>query len=804
MTDTSRTDTATTRVEKPWGYEDILERNQDFVIKRILLRAGNRSSLQVHERKREWVEVVDGTIELTIGTDQDRLETRVLSEGDVYRVPPGTIHRVLAVDDALILEICTPGDDDIIRLDDDYGRRGQHATRATAWDKVKALWVRPADHLAAIVLVLGLVLAAIGVALSGSVSLPQLNVIHGDGVQLHDVAATYVPGWDSPLFDPFHGGRLRALTPIAMLLYLASVTSLGGLLVERMRGAAAWPAPVRILAGFLPGYVMVLAPVQVIYSAVPYVTASWIALAGVILAGAVVHRATLLALPGRLRSDAAYRRRWLRTAAWVVGLVALSALWRLQAGRNFMVTDSIIVFLNNAKDQLLGAHGDYLLQWDQQSDEWLFSAPLMFTSHASRDYLMPLWGAQFMGLASVAALIYGIAHTIAPARKTAVAWLSMGVVLAATPAILPIFYISLVGGQNPGLWLGHVGRYVGIVAPFAALLLAGRVHGRRAWTAVALATAGIAFASVHVAVYTLVALLAALLWPQLRGRRATLLSGRRGEVAFHLLAGATLAAPVLTYGLLRKVSFQDTLGYLLLAGAIAGTVTALGLAAGSAAPAGAVRPRLRDRGVWGPALGWIGALIAGLILSNNLTNGLTGGALRDALGTVLPGYDQDLATRGLLGPSPFDGLSFPKFSGTECWITGHCVSPTGFVGAYGLVIILAAATWLALGRLTSDEQVNERRAAWLLMVAALAFSLMLTDFTGGNQGQVWIITRFIEVPYYGLLVLATAVLVGSRDRLTAITGGAVVAAWTLVPLLYNLQPLQLIKNADWVVGLVSK
>jgi mannose-6-phosphate isomerase len=113
---------ATTRVEKPWGYELILERNVDFVIKRILLRAGHRSSLQLHARKREWVTVEDGTIELTSGTDPQALETRTLHAGEVYRVPPGTIHRVLAVQDATILEVATPGDDDIVRLDDDYGR----------------------------------------------------------------------------------------------------------------------------------------------------------------------------------------------------------------------------------------------------------------------------------------------------------------------------------------------------------------------------------------------------------------------------------------------------------------------------------------------------------------------------------------------------------------------------------------------------------------------------------------------------------------------------------------------------------
>jgi mannose-6-phosphate isomerase len=109
-------------VEKPWGHELILERNDDFVIKRILLLAGHRSSLQRHDRKREWVAVESGTIELTTGTDLDALATATLTAGDVYRVAPGTIHRVLAVADATILEVATPGDDDIVRLDDDYGR----------------------------------------------------------------------------------------------------------------------------------------------------------------------------------------------------------------------------------------------------------------------------------------------------------------------------------------------------------------------------------------------------------------------------------------------------------------------------------------------------------------------------------------------------------------------------------------------------------------------------------------------------------------------------------------------------------
>lgn len=113
---------ASERIDKPWGYEIILERNDRFVVKEILLYAGERSSLQMHERKQEWVRIERGTIDLITGLTPDELETHRLGEGSTYRVPAGTVHRVIAVEEAVILEVATPGDDDIIRLQDDYGR----------------------------------------------------------------------------------------------------------------------------------------------------------------------------------------------------------------------------------------------------------------------------------------------------------------------------------------------------------------------------------------------------------------------------------------------------------------------------------------------------------------------------------------------------------------------------------------------------------------------------------------------------------------------------------------------------------
>lgn len=111
-----------TRIDKPWGHEDILERNSAFVVKRILLHEGRRTSLQVHRFKQEWVRVEDGVVDLWTGRDAENLEVRRLNAGGEYRVPPETVHRVEAVTECVYLEVCTPHDDDIVRLEDDYGR----------------------------------------------------------------------------------------------------------------------------------------------------------------------------------------------------------------------------------------------------------------------------------------------------------------------------------------------------------------------------------------------------------------------------------------------------------------------------------------------------------------------------------------------------------------------------------------------------------------------------------------------------------------------------------------------------------
>ncbi|MCW2996405.1 MAG: hypothetical protein JWQ18_3900, partial [Conexibacter sp.] len=212
----------------------------------------------------------------------------------------------------------------------------------------------------------------------------------------------------------------------------------------------------------------------------------------------------------------------------MVGLILLLAVvHHLQAGRYFMVPDSISDFLNTAGEQMRGVFGTHLAQWDQQSDEWVFNAPLMFYTGSGEDYLFPLYITECLGLASFSCLIFGAVHSFAWRRPLLAASLATAAVLGSTPAIFPWFHISLIGGQNPMLWLGHPGRMIGIIGPWVALLLYGRWSARGA-AAILLTTAGLAFTSFSGTLYVLAALGCAAAWQLLRGRgRApALLSGR--------------------------------------------------------------------------------------------------------------------------------------------------------------------------------------------------------------------------------------------------------------------------------------
>lgn len=110
------------RIEKPWGHEDWIFVGKEYVVKRLFMRAGHACSLQFHEEKHETVYVVEGDLDLTFATQGGPQEVHRLQAGDHWVLNPGDIHRMSAVTDCTYLEASTPQLDDVIRLEDSYGR----------------------------------------------------------------------------------------------------------------------------------------------------------------------------------------------------------------------------------------------------------------------------------------------------------------------------------------------------------------------------------------------------------------------------------------------------------------------------------------------------------------------------------------------------------------------------------------------------------------------------------------------------------------------------------------------------------
>ena len=104
-------------IEKPWGKELIIEVNDNYVVKKLFMKKDCRCSLQYHEKKHETVYVLSGKVKLVLN---DSFE--ILEEGDHYVIPPNTIHRMEGVEDSWYLEASTPDLDDVMRVEDDYGR----------------------------------------------------------------------------------------------------------------------------------------------------------------------------------------------------------------------------------------------------------------------------------------------------------------------------------------------------------------------------------------------------------------------------------------------------------------------------------------------------------------------------------------------------------------------------------------------------------------------------------------------------------------------------------------------------------
>ena len=112
------------KVEKPWGWELIWAETDRYAGKLLFVRAGQALSLQYHEQKDESWYVQSGRAALELGTLGGDLETAEIGPGDAFHFVPGTVHRVRALEDTLVVEVSTADLDDVVRLADDYGREG--------------------------------------------------------------------------------------------------------------------------------------------------------------------------------------------------------------------------------------------------------------------------------------------------------------------------------------------------------------------------------------------------------------------------------------------------------------------------------------------------------------------------------------------------------------------------------------------------------------------------------------------------------------------------------------------------------
>jgi mannose-6-phosphate isomerase len=112
-----------TKVVKPWGYELIWALTDDYCGKILFVKAGESLSLQFHREKDESWFVHSGRAELEMGSPGDKSpNSEVVGAGAAFRIRPGTIHRVKALEDTFILEVSTPQLEDVVRLEDKYGR----------------------------------------------------------------------------------------------------------------------------------------------------------------------------------------------------------------------------------------------------------------------------------------------------------------------------------------------------------------------------------------------------------------------------------------------------------------------------------------------------------------------------------------------------------------------------------------------------------------------------------------------------------------------------------------------------------
>lgn len=109
-------------IEKPWGQEEVLEVNDSYMVKRLTMKAGHQCSLQFHEKKVETFLVLSGQMELHIEDASGNIVPIQYGPGQFLTIQPGVKHRMKAITDIVYIEASTPHLQDVVRIQDDFGR----------------------------------------------------------------------------------------------------------------------------------------------------------------------------------------------------------------------------------------------------------------------------------------------------------------------------------------------------------------------------------------------------------------------------------------------------------------------------------------------------------------------------------------------------------------------------------------------------------------------------------------------------------------------------------------------------------
>ena len=118
-------------VEKPWGAEDWLVKNDHYVLKHLYINPKEQISLQYHREKYETMIVLEGMGQLRMGREgfsefENQASTshyQTITVGDIIHIPPYTTHQIKALTGLKILEVSTPQTEDLVRVGEDkYGR----------------------------------------------------------------------------------------------------------------------------------------------------------------------------------------------------------------------------------------------------------------------------------------------------------------------------------------------------------------------------------------------------------------------------------------------------------------------------------------------------------------------------------------------------------------------------------------------------------------------------------------------------------------------------------------------------------